>query len=263
LSFCFRGRSPTCIFCANLKALVSNFGGHIGQNTDKLRHRDRALTEAHKRIYIKQCFMNRFASILLIFAFAGLAHANEDALGSNYYLGIQDDGSSTVTLRRITNMGGQNRGLTFKSPLDNGVSLDLRAISNVKLEAAASFENIDPKQREGFSSVRARTGFGLSVNAILDLENIEELKPYVGLGVVFEDFWGQLGSFGDRDRIGAAEWAYQLRIGMDYSLNSSSSLFLGGQIETNATSINPSTTGFKADYGLNSLSISFGFSHRF
>ena len=207
--------------------------------------------------------MNRFSSILLIFAFAGLAHANEEGLGSNYYLGIQDDGSSTVTLRRITNMGGQNRGLTFKAPLDNGVSLDLRAISNVKLEAAAFFENIDPKQRENSRNVSVGTGFGLSVNAILDLENIEELKPYVGLGVVFEDFWGQVGSFGDRDGIGAAEWAYQLRIGMDYSLNSSSSLFLGGQIETNATAINPSAAGFKADYGLNSLSISFGFSHRF
>jgi len=243
--------------------LVSDLGGQIGQNTDKLRYRDRALTEINKRIYIKQCFMNRFSYFLLSFAFAGSAYASEEILGSNYYLGIQDDGRSTVTLRQITNMGGQNRGLTFKAPLDNGVSLDLRAVSNVKLEAAASFENIDPKQREGSSNVRAQTGFGLSVNAILDLENIEELKPYVGLGVVFEDFWRQLGSFGDRDRIGAAEWAYQLRIGMDYSLNSSSSLFLGGQIETNATSINPSAAGFKADYGLNSLSISFGFSHRF
>jgi len=263
LSFCFRGRSRTCIFCANFKALASNFGGHKGRITDRLEGRDRALTEVHKRIYKKQCFMNRFSSILLIFAFAGSAHANDDGLGSNYYLGIQDDGSSTVTLRRITNMVGQNTGLTFKAPLENDVSLDLRSISNVKLEAAASFENIDPKQREGSSNVRAQTGFGLSVNAILDLENIEELKPYVGLGVVFEDFWGQLGSFGDRDRIGAAEWAYQLRIGMDYSLNSSSSLFLGGQIETNATAIDPSAAGFKADYGLNSLSISFGFSHRF
>ena len=263
MSFCFRGGSRTCIFCANLKALASNFGGHIGQNIGRLMSHDQALIEIYKRIYIKQCFMNRFSSILLIFAFAGLAHANDEGLGSNYYLGIQDDGSSTVTLRRITNMGGQNRGLTFKAPLDNGVSLDLRAISNVKLEAAAFFENIDPKQREDSRNVSVGTGFGLSVNAILDLENIEELKPYVGLGVVFEDFWGQLGSFGDRDQIGAAEWAYQLRIGMDYSLNSSSSLFLGGQIETNATAINPSATGFKADYGLNSLSISFGFSHRF
>jgi opacity protein-like surface antigen len=243
--------------------LASNFGGHIGQNTDRLRNRERASTKIHKTIYIKQCFMNRFSSILLIFVFAGSAYANEDGLGSNYYLGIQDEGSSTVSLRRITNVEGQNRGLIFKAPLENGVSLDLRSISNVKLEAAASFENIDPKQREGSSNVRAQTGFGLSVNAILDLENIEELKPYVGLGVVFEDFWGQLGSFGDRDRIGAAEWAYQLRIGMDYSLNSSSSLFLGGQIETNATAINASTAGFEADYGLNSLSISFGFSHRF
>ena len=243
--------------------MAPNFGGHTSQNTDKLRNRDRALTEIHKRIYIKQCFMNRFSSFLLIFAFAGSAHANEEIRSSNYYLGLQDDERSTVMLRQISNLGGQNRGLTFKAPLENGVSLDLRSISNVKLEAAASFENIDPKQREGSSNVRAQTGFGLSVNAILDLENIEELKPYVGLGVVFEDFWGQLGSFGDTDRIGAAEWAYQLRIGMDYSLNSSSSLFLGGQIETNATSINPSAAGFKADYGLNSLSISFGFSHRF
>ena len=243
--------------------MVSNFGGHIGQNTDKLRYRRQILTETHKRIYIKQCFMIRSSSFLLIFAFAGLAYANEDGLGTNYYLGIQDDGRSTVTLRQITNMGGQNRGLTFKAPLENGISLDLRSISSVKLEAAASFENIDPKQREGSSNVRGQTGFGLSVNAILDLENIEELKPYVGLGVVFEDFWGQLGSYGDRDRVGAAEWAYQLRIGMDYSLSGSSSLFLGGQIETNATAVNPSAAGFKADYGLNSLSISFGFSHRF
>ena len=263
MSFCFRGRSRTCIFCANLNALASNFGGHIGQNSDRFRNWDRVLTEIHKRIYIKQCFMNRFSSILLIFAFAGLAHANEDGLGSNYYLGIQDDGRSTITLRRITNMGWQNRGLTFKAPLDNGVSLDLRAISNVKLEAAAFFENIDPKQRENSRNVSVGTGFGLSVNAILDLENIEELKPYVGLGVVFEDFWGQLGSYDHRKRIGAAEWAYQLRIGMDYSLSGSSSLFLGGQIETNATAIDPSAAGFKADYGLNSLSISFGFSHRF
>ena len=207
--------------------------------------------------------MSRFLSFLLSFAFAGSAYANEDSLGSNYYLGIQDDGPSTVTLRQITNMGGQNRGLTFKAPLENGISLDLRSISNVKLEAAAYFENIDPKQLEGSSNLLAQTGFGLSVNAVLDLENIEELKPYVGLGVVFEDFWGQLGSFGERDRIGAAEWAYQLRIGMDYSLNKSSSLYLGGQIETNANAMNPSAAGFKADYGLNSLSISFGFSHRF
>jgi opacity protein-like surface antigen len=263
LPFCFRGGSRTCIFCANLKALASNFGGHIGQNTGRLMSHDQALIEIYKRIYIKQCFMNRFSSILLISAFAGSAYANEDGLGSNYYLGIQDDGRSTVTLRQITNMVGQNRGLTFKAPLENGISLDLRSISNVKLEAAASFENIDHKQREGSGNVRAQTGFGLSVNAILDLENIEKLKPYVGLGVVFEDFWGQLGSFGDRDRIGAAEWAYQLRIGMDYSLNSSSSLFLGGQVETNTTAINSSAAGFKADYGLNSLSISFGFSHRF
>jgi len=242
--------------------LASNFGGHIGQNTDKLRNQGWAFTKIHRRIYIKQCFMNRFSSILLIFTFAGSAYANEDGLGSNYYLGIQDDGHSTVTLRQITNTGGQNRGITFKAPLENGISLDLRSISNVKLEAAASFDNIDPKH-QGSSNVRTQPGFGLSVNAILDLEYMDQLKPYVGLGVVFEDFWKQLGSYGDSDRIGAAEWTYQLRIGMDYSLNNSSSLFLDGQIETNASAINPSAAAFKADYGLHSLSISFGFSHRF
>ena len=207
--------------------------------------------------------MNRLSSFLLIFSFFGWAYANEDSIGSNYYLGLQDDGHSTVSLRQVTNAGGRNRGLTFKAPLENGISLDLRSISNVKLEAAASFDNIDPRQREGSSNVRTQTGFGLSVSAILDLEHMDQLKPYVGLGVVFEDFWRQLGSYGDRDRIGAAEWTYQLRIGMDYSLNNSSSLFLDGQIETNASAINPSAAAFKADYGLQSLSISFGFSHRF
>ena len=72
--------------------------------------------------------MIRFSSFLLFFAFAGSGYANEDGLGYNYYLGIQGDGRSTVTLRQITNMGGQNRGLTFKAPLENGVSLDLRSI---------------------------------------------------------------------------------------------------------------------------------------
>ena len=207
--------------------------------------------------------MNKLSSFLLIFSFLGWTYASEDSLSSNYYLGLQDDGHSTVAMRQITNTGGQNRGITFKAPLEHGITLDLQSISSVKLEAAASFDAINPKQREGSSNVRAQTGFGLSVNAILDLEYMEQLKPYVGIGVVFEDFWKQLGSYGDSDRIGVAEWTYQLRIGMDYSLNNSSSLFLDGQIETNASAINPSAAAFKADYGLQSLSISFGFSHRF
>ena len=207
--------------------------------------------------------MNNFLSFLLIFSFVGSAYALDDIRGSNYYLGLQNDERSTLTLRQLSSIAGQNRGITFKAPLENGFNLDLRSISSIKLEASASFENIDLERGEGARDVSSESGFGLSVNAVLDLESIDKLKPYVGLGVVFEDFWGQLGSFSDRDRIGAAEWAYQLRIGMDYSLNSSSSLFLGGQVETNATAINPSVAGFKVDYGLNSLSIAFGFSHRF